>query len=82
MNLTNFTLFELGLDRDRVDVISDLVTHLLKMECFEVRAKYIGAKKKKGIRGAVYRHAEETMLTTHLKVQNPSFTMMMMMIYR
>ena len=24
-----------------------------------MRAKYIGAKKKKGIRGAVYRHAEE-----------------------
>ena len=29
------------------------------VECIEVRAKYFGAKKKKGIRGTIYRRAEE-----------------------
>ena len=34
-----------------------LVKSLVK--CFEVRAKYFGAKKKKVIRGTIYRRAEE-----------------------
>lgn len=29
------------------------------MQCYEVKAKIIGAKKKKGIRGLIYRHAQE-----------------------
>ena len=47
-----------GQSTSHIYVISDLVTHFLKMECYEVRAKYIGAKKKE-IWSAVYKHAEE-----------------------
>ena len=59
MNLNNSILFELGFDEDRVNNICKIITDLLNARCYEVRAKYVGAKKKKGVRGAVYRHAEE-----------------------
>ncbi len=34
-----------------------LIKSLVK--CYEVRATYFGAEKKKGVRGTIYRHAEE-----------------------
>ena len=55
MDLSSFK--ELGYTlQESVDIV-----HLVKslVECFEVRAKYFGAKKKKGIRGTIYRCAEE-----------------------
>lgn len=60
MRLSNPLLFDqFEFDKDRVDVICGLVAHLQEVECYEVRAKYVGAKKKKGTQGAVYRYAEE-----------------------
>ena len=55
MDLSSFKKLEYTL-QESVDIV-DLVKSLVK--CFEVRAKYFGVKKKKGIRGTIYRHAEE-----------------------
>ena len=62
MELCDCQLFEFGFDKDTVDTICSIVTYLLNKcykKCYEVRAKYIKAKMKKGVQGAVYRHAEE-----------------------
>ena len=60
MELTKSDFFEFGFakEHDTVGHISDLITDQ-ENRCFEVRAKYIGAKKKKGVRGTVYRHAQQ-----------------------
>ena len=56
LGITDWVLFKWKFDKD---IICSLVGHLLKYRCYEVRAKYVGAKKRKGVRGSVYRHAEE-----------------------
>lgn len=56
--LLDSSLFkELGYTLKESVRIVGLVKSLVK--CFEVRAKYVGAEKKKGIRGTIYRCAEE-----------------------
>ena len=44
-----------------VQTLDDLATapSSVSRQCYEVRAEYVGAKKRKGVRGSVYRHAEE-----------------------
>ena len=51
------TLMTLGYTLQESLRIVGLVKSLVK--CFEVRAKYIGAKNKKGIRGTIYKCAQE-----------------------
>ena len=54
---TFIILQELGYTFQESLRIVGLVKSLVK--CFEVRAEYIGAKKKKGIRGTIYKCAQE-----------------------
>ena len=55
MNVSSFR--ELGYTLQELLRIVGLVKSLV--ECFEVRAKYFGAEKKKVIRGTIYRRAQE-----------------------
>ena len=59
LELTKILLFEFEFTEDAVSHISDLITDLEEKRCYEVRAKYIGAKKKKEVQGAVYRYAQQ-----------------------
>ena len=57
MSMDTHALFTLGFPAPIVFFINSLIKSLVK--CYELRATYSGAKSKIGVRGAIYRYAQE-----------------------